>query len=105
MIQKKEFRPQHTFLCRPIMHHPRYLYKITMECAPGLSPKQLIDKQLILEIKALLNSIDMTITKIAHTLPLPDQSYLCRYFKRQTGILPTGYRTGNKITTLSDFRL
>jgi AraC-like DNA-binding protein len=71
---------------------PRYLYDVTIECSPGLTPKQLIDKQLLLEIKTLLYSSDFTITEIAFQLNLPDQSYLCRYFKRQTGISPTEYR-------------
>ncbi len=74
---------------------PRYLYDITMACG-GQSPKQLIDKQLTLEIKVLLGSTDMTVTQIAHTLSLPDQSYLCRYFKRQAGMSPTAYRKMQK---------
>lgn len=72
---------------------PRYLYDITFEYSPGLSPKQLIDKQLILEIKTLLYSSGLTITEIAFQLNLPDQSYLCRYFKRHTGVSPKEYRT------------
>lgn len=71
---------------------PRYLHIITFECSPGLSPKQLIDKQLILEIKTLLYISDLTISEIAFQLNLPDQSYLCRYFKRHIGISPTEYR-------------
>jgi AraC-like DNA-binding protein len=71
---------------------PRYLYDITFECSPGLSPKQFIDKQLILEIKTLLYSSDLTITEMSFQLNLPDQSYLCRYFKRHTGISPTEFR-------------
>ncbi len=74
---------------------PRYLYNITIAYA-NLSPKQLIDKQLTFEIKVLLNSTDMTITEIAQTLALPDQSYLCRYFKRQVGISPSVYRKMQK---------
>ncbi|NDV97526.1 AraC family transcriptional regulator [Dysgonomonas sp. 521] len=70
----------------------RYLYDITFEYSLNLSPKQLIDKQLILEIKTLLHFLELTITEIAFQLNLPDQSYLCRYFKRHTGISPTEYR-------------
>ena len=75
----------------------RYLYDITIECSPGLTPKQMIDKQLLLEIKTLLHTSDLTITEIAHQLNLPDQSYLCRYFKRQKGISPTEYRKQIKV--------
>ena len=76
---------------------PRYLYILTYECSPLLSPKQLIDKQLILEIKALLFSSDLTVTEIAQKLNFPDQSYLCRYFKRHTDVSPTEYRNQKKI--------
>jgi len=76
----------------------RYLYDITVECSPNLSPKQLIDKQLLLEIKTFLYSSDLTVTEIAYQLNLPDQSYLCRYFKRHTGISPTEYRRQFKMS-------
>lgn len=76
---------------------PRYLYDITFECSPAMSPKQMIDKQLILEIKTFLYSSDLTITEIAFQLNLPDQSYLCRYFKRHMGISPTEFRNQIKI--------
>ncbi len=81
-----------TFYAEQLCITPRYLYLITFECSPRLSPKQVIDMQLMLEIKALLYSSDFTLSEIAHQLNLPDQSYLCRYFKRHTGISPTEYR-------------
>jgi len=74
----------------------RYLYDVAVECSPGLTPKQLIDRQLLLEIKTALYSSDLTITEIAYQLHLPDQSYLCRYFKRHAGISPTEYRKQSK---------
>lgn len=82
-----------TFYADQLSITPRYLYNITFECSPGLSPKQLIDKQLMLEIKAFLYSSDLSLTEIAYQLNFPDQSYLCRYFKRHTGISPTIYRS------------
>ena len=81
-----------TFYANSLCISPRNLYGITFEYSSGLSPKQLIDKQFVLEIKALLASSDLTISEIAYKLNLPDQSYLCRYFKRHIGISPTEYR-------------
>lgn len=55
-------------------------------------PKALIDRQVVLEIKALLERGTFTIQGIADELNFEDTSYLCRYFKRHTG------------ATLSEFR-
>jgi AraC family transcriptional activator of pobA len=60
------------------------------------SPKELIDKQAISEIKSLLINSDMPIKSIASTLHFEDVSYLCRYFRRLTGIPPLEYRENNK---------
>jgi AraC family transcriptional activator of pobA len=68
----------------------RYLNEIT-NCF-GKSPKQLIDEQLIAEIKVLLRYTDLSITQIAEQLKFPDQSYLSRYFKKHTGDSPSNYR-------------
>lgn len=77
---------------------PRNLYGITAEYSSGLSPKQLIDRQFILEIKALLSFSDLTMSEIADKFNLPDQSYLCRYFKRHLGISPSDYRNQMKLS-------
>jgi AraC-like DNA-binding protein len=71
---------------------PRYLGKITSENTSGESPKDLIDKRLILEIKVLLQCVELSIQQIADDLNFPDQSYLSRYFKHHTGISPSRYR-------------
>jgi AraC-like DNA-binding protein len=70
----------------------RYLGKITSENTLGESPKQLIDKRLVLEIKILLQRAELSIQQIADDLNFPDQSYLSRYFSHHTGISPSGYR-------------
>lgn len=56
------------------------------------SPKQLIDKQTVSEIKSCLINTDMPIKAIATRLHFEDASYLCRYFRRQTGLSPEAYR-------------
>jgi AraC-like DNA-binding protein len=72
----------------------RYLAKVVAEGAPGMSPKSLIDKRLIGEIKVMLQRGDESVQQVAEALHFPDQSYLCRYFKRHTGISPSEYRSG-----------
>jgi AraC-like DNA-binding protein len=76
---------------------PRYLRKITMENIRSESPKTIIDKRLIIEIKVLLQSTELSIQEIADKLNFPDQSYLSRYFKVNCGITPTDYRNEIKV--------
>ncbi|MDR2036479.1 MAG: AraC family transcriptional regulator [Bacteroidales bacterium] len=76
---------------------PRYLRKITTENVFSESPKVIIDKRLIVEIKVLLQSTELSIQEIADKLNFPDQSYLSRYFKMNSGITPTDYRNGIKV--------
>lgn len=56
------------------------------------SAKKIIDDFMILEIKVLLQSTELTVQEIADKLNFPDQSYLGRYFKRHEGISPMEYR-------------
>ena len=71
----------------------RYLSAITRHVAHA-SVKQIIDRMVIMEIRILLQSTDLSIQEIADRLAFPDQSYLGRYFKRHTGESPTEYRNG-----------
>ena len=67
---------------------PRYLYEITTQYMNGKTPKQLIDEQLIAEAKVLLNEPCLSVTEIAELLNFADQSYLSRFFKKNTGMSP-----------------
>lgn len=70
---------------------PFYLSQLTRECF-GQSPKALIDRQAVLEIKAWLSYSELPIGRIAERLCFEDASYLCRYFRRHTGQSLTAYR-------------
>ncbi|HHE6468420.1 TPA: helix-turn-helix domain-containing protein [Providencia rettgeri] len=70
---------------------PFYLSKISQSFFKD-SPKALIDRQVILEIKALLEIGHLSIKQIADELNFEDTSYLCRYFKRHTGMTLTGFK-------------
>ena len=60
-------------------------------------PKALIDRQVVLEIKALLEVGELSIKEIANEVNFEDTSYLCRYFKRHTGITLTEFKKGVKL--------
>lgn len=70
---------------------PYYLSKITARIAE-MRPKQLIDWQIVMEIKHLLISTDLTIKEIADRFHFDSASYLGRYFRRHTGLTPTEFR-------------
>lgn len=71
---------------------PFYLSQLTKAFFND-TPKGLIDRQVTLEIKALLSYSNLAIGQIADGLNFADASYLCRYFKRQTGVSLSRYRT------------
>ncbi|WP_272690014.1 helix-turn-helix domain-containing protein [Providencia sp. PROV152] len=52
----------------------------------------MIDRQVILEIKALLGAGNKSIKEVAVLLNFEDTSYLCRYFKRHTGVTLSHFR-------------
>lgn len=70
---------------------PYYLSKITDRIFQT-SPKELIDRQLTMEIKALLTTTDLTVKEIADRYCFESASYLGRYFRRHVGMTPLDYR-------------
>ena len=72
-----------------------YLYKLCRKNFQ-LSPKELIDRQTVTEINTYLVNTDMSVKHIASELNFEDVSYMCRYFRRQTGMSPMDYRTFSK---------
>lgn len=70
---------------------PRYLAGIT-HYVSGDSPKELIDYVVVQEIKILLTFSEMSLQEIADRLSFPDQSYLGRFFRRQTSMSLSDYR-------------
>ncbi|MDE7305654.1 MAG: helix-turn-helix domain-containing protein [Alistipes sp.] len=73
----------------------RYLSTVVRNIAHS-SVKEFIDRAVVLEIKMLLQSSDLSVQEIAYRLHFPDQSYLGRYFKNHTGMSPTEYRNARK---------
>lgn len=73
---------------------PYYLSKITARITET-TPKQLIDWQIVVEIKHLLTTTDLTVKEIADMFHFDSTSYLGRYFRRHTGMTPSEFRRSN----------
>ncbi len=69
----------------------RYLSTI-VRSVTGNTAKAIIDHMVILEIKNLLQTTDLSVQEIAYRLHFPDQSYLGRFFRKHTGESPSRFR-------------
>jgi AraC family transcriptional regulator, transcriptional activator of pobA len=74
---------------------PKYLSIITKETT-GTSAKEHIDKFAITELKLQLKSTSVPLTEIAADLNYPCEAFLCKYFKKRTGMTPSHYRNTSK---------
>lgn len=74
---------------------PKYLSMVTMELE-GKGAKECIDNFVITEIKLRLNSTSDSIQEIAEALHFPNQSFLCKYFRLNTGFTPTDWRKNRR---------
>ncbi len=70
-----------------------WLYKLCVRCV-HLSPKEAIDHQTVTELKSYLANTDLPVKRIADEMHFEDVSYMCRYFKRMTGVSPEAFRKG-----------
>lgn len=70
---------------------PNYLAMITRQIC-NETPKQAIDRYVTLEMKYMLRNTTLTAAQIAIQLHFPDTSYMCRFFRRQTGLSLSEYR-------------
>lgn len=71
-----------------------YLAKITQKTM-NHSPKECIDKQIIMELKQMLKNPELTIKEIADLFGFESASYLISYFRRHTGTTPGEFRKNN----------
>ena len=92
-LVREHFRTQHnvSFYAGQMCITTRYLSTIVRNVS-GESPKDVIDRMMVLEMKLLLRSTGLSIQEIASRLHFPDQSYMGRYFRKHTGESPSEYR-------------
>ena len=74
---------------------PDYLYKLVHRIEK-ISPKEIIDRYIVVSIKMLLQNTDLSIKNIAAELHFDDPPYMCRFFRRMTGMSPLEYRDSVK---------
>lgn len=74
---------------------PDYLYKLFRR-VENISPKEMIDRLVTVSIKILLRDTDLSVKNIARELHFDDPPYMCRFFRRMTGMSPLEYRNSVK---------
>ena len=73
----------------------RTLNKCVNECSQK-SPLAFINDRIILESKRMVRYTSLMIKEIAYKLGYDDPSYFVKFFKRQTGYLPSDFREMEK---------
>lgn len=79
------------FYARQLCLASHYLSPLIRQ-ASGESPSTWITKAVISEAKVLLKQSGKTVLQISEELGFPNAPFFCRYFKRETGLTPSGYR-------------
>lgn len=75
----------------------RTLNKCVNDCSDH-SPLTLINDRIVLEAKRMVRYTGMMIKEIAIELGFEDTSYFVKFFKRQTGYLPSDFREADQVT-------
>lgn len=70
---------------------PDYLYKLIYR-TDKVTPKEVIDRYTVVTIKNYLQSTDLSVKSIADELNFEDSSYMCRFFRKMTGMSPNQFR-------------
>lgn len=84
------------FYARKLNITPNYLNIIAKKHL-GVTAKEQISIQLGLVVKMLLDTTDLTVKEIAGRLNYDDPSYLCRIFRKHTGLSPIQYRNKQRM--------
>lgn len=79
-----------------MMHMTSYQLNQITKRLLGKTCSQVINEQIILEAKRLLLVTSQPISEVAWQLGYEDVSYFIRFFKKQTGYPPEGYRQNFK---------
>lgn len=97
LLTKHAFRERSvSFYAKALNITPDYLNKVCRR-AYGMSPKTLIEQQLLVEMKSYLIDTRLSVSEIADLLNFEDASYMCRFFRRKTGCSPLEFRNGSAL--------
>jgi AraC-type DNA-binding domain-containing proteins len=80
------------FYAKKVSLSTSQLYRKVKE-ESGKSAKDWIDEYALSEAKSLLSSTSLSVEEIADMLGFQSQSFFGKYFKRLSGMSPTGYRS------------
>lgn len=69
----------------------KHLFSICKEIT-GQTAKECLNEHIIMQIKILLSTTDMTIAQISDELNFPNASFFTKFFKQKTGMTPKEYR-------------
>lgn len=102
LLTKHSFRERAVKFYSNALHiTPDYLNKVCHR-AYGMSPKALIEQQLLVEIKSYLTDTRLPVSEIAERLNFEDTSYMCRFFRCKIGCSPLEFRNGNAVPKIRE---
>lgn len=70
---------------------PKYLSRIVKEMS-GRNAGEYIDELVIFESKALLSDGRLSVSQVAEMMEFPNASFFAKYFRKHTGMSPSGYK-------------
>ncbi len=70
---------------------PFYLGTVTRQTL-NASPKTIIDRDTIRQLKTILSTTNKTLNEIAEDMNFEDPSYMCKFFRKHTGMTMMEYR-------------
>ena len=88
----KDGLPSVSYLADKLHVSSRYLTDL-LKVETGKTTQELIHITLINEAKNKLRSGDMSVSEVAYALGFENMSYFSRLFKKETGVLPTTYKS------------
>ena len=90
-------REQHSveWYAKQLSLAPKYLSNVVKQTL-DLSPNACIDRAIIRQAKSLLSSTSLSIQQISDRLGFLNQSHFGTFFRRQTGVSPSAFRSSNR---------
>lgn len=80
-----------SFYAEKLCVTPYYLGTITRQTL-NASPKTIIDRNIIRQLKGILTTTNKTINQISDEMNFEDPSYMCKFFRKHTGMTMSEYR-------------